>query len=128
MAKELYNQLEPNGADAAGVSVDQPGQQLEDKARSPYIFEVMDEVGINMRKNIRSSLHDQSLLEYKKIVVMLDDPDQFPPPLEDDPRVEQWGIPDPKFMDLGRTRQVRDQIKEHVQDLAIRLKTKEKAI
>lgn len=117
MAKELYNLRNHGGADAMGIRVDEPGQKLKEIAITPYIFDVMDEVGINMRNNERIKLDLNKLQGYQKIIVMLDDTSQVPEYLQRDPRVEFWDIEDHKYMELDDTRKVRDLLQAKINTL-----------
>lgn len=122
MAAALYNHA-TNSADAssAGVHVDIPGQTLEARRATSissqfFLFDVMDELNLDIRQNTRTQLTPQDLDVYERIVCMAD-PADTPQWLLDSPKYTYWDIADPRDKDVNFAREVRDQIKEQITKL-----------
>lgn len=116
---ELYR-ARGGSADSAGTRVDTPGMTLDQRPGAVTIIRVMNEdFGIDMIHNARTQISEGIARDYDKIIVMAES-DTVPPWLFEDVRTEFWAVDDPKGQDITITRQIVHEIKQRVDQLAIK--------
>lgn len=115
MAKELYNQLHPGDADAAGTIVDVEGQTLAAQG-APKTITVMKEVGVDVSQNTRHQVTKEMLPRYDKVIIM-SEPENTPTWLEEWPKAERWDIQDTRDTDLDGTRAIRNELSKRIAKL-----------
>lgn len=81
---------------------------------------VMKELGIDMSENSRIQLTEEMLSDYDKVVVLAE-PESIPNYLESDPKVGIWDVEDIRGKSVEEAREIRDEIKHKVNELAKRL-------
>lgn len=122
MAKAFYNHLSKSSdAEAAGTSVDVPGQTIAERKRASdsknfYVLDVMNEVGIDMSQATRIPLTEEMHRQYD-IIVSMEKRENTPEWLLNSPKYVYWDVPDPRGQDLVRTRATRDDITQRVENL-----------
>lgn len=79
------------------------------------ILTTMDEVGIDMRNNVRTQLTEEMLKSFDDVIVMAE-PYSLPSYFKDYPNLEFWDVPDAKDQDLDFHRKVRDEINKRVEE------------
>lgn len=129
MAAAFYNKLSREGrADSAGTSVDVPGETLEERSKNPIstaqsMFSLMDELGIDVRRQVRTPLTKAMLSDYDRIINMAK-PSKTPKYLSQHPHYEYWSIRDPRYKGIDELRRARDEIKTRVMALVANETTK----
>jgi protein-tyrosine-phosphatase len=124
MAKAFYNHLSrTNDAAAAGTHVDLPGQTLQDRkdaslSKNFFLFEAMDDAGIDISRYTRTPLSEDMLDKYGLIVSMAK-PADTPEWLLKSPKYVFWDVKDPRGQDLQTTKEVRDEIKARIENLLV---------
>jgi arsenate reductase len=113
MAKAFFNTLAKNGgiADSAGTK---PAAQI-----NPTVVQVMQEVGIDISREIPKLLTLELLEKFDRVITMgcgLEDtcPASFLP-------TEDWGLDDPADKPVEEVRRIRDEIKTRVEKLVAQL-------
>ncbi len=124
MAKAFYNALtNTNNASSAGTHVDQAGQTLQERkatssSKNFFVLDVMNELGIDMSRYVRTPLDEASAKKYDLIVNMTDVND-VPKWLLNSSQYVHWDVKDPRGQDYANTAKVRDQIKALVENLIV---------
>lgn len=116
IAMELYNLLRPGMAESAGTHVDEPGQQLRDRATAQTAIEVMHELGVDISSNTRRQLMPQMLEDYDHVIVLAETA-AIPAYLNTWVAAEMWHIEDTRYKPLKHVREIRDQIDTRVKEL-----------
>jgi arsenate reductase len=119
IAMELYNHIRPEMASSAGTHVDEPGQKIKDRPTAASAIEVMSELGIDMRENTRTQLTPELLQNFDHVVVLAETR-AIPDYLNTWVPAEMWHIEDTRERPIERVRQIRDEIKRRVDELATR--------
>ncbi len=120
MAEAFYNQLtNSNNASSAGTHVEQEGQTLEERKRtSPsknfFLFDVMDEVGLDVSKCTRTPL-TESMVDAYDVIVGMGKKEDAPEWLLHSKKYVQWHVTDPRNQDYTTTVRIRDDIKAKVE-------------
>ena len=85
---------------------------------NPKAIIVMAELGYGLDSHTSKSLFEIPSVDFEYVITMGcgDECPFIPAKFHED-----WGIPNPKMLPLEQFRQVRDQIGEHVKDLAVRI-------
>ena len=115
MAKGLYNLLtNSQDADAAGLTVDNDGQTLEERANElgsevQKVIDVMAEKGVDVSGFRRTQLDVSALDAYDKVVLILE-PTNVPDAVKNHPKTDVWDITDPRTKDFEGVRQTCNQI------------------
>lgn len=128
MAEMLFNQKTKgvHTSDSVGTRVkgkdgsDRHGQLLKDLPGAEKVVDVLGEIGIDAKDNMRIQLNQEMLENYDKVIYM-SEPEATPEYLIVLPNAEYWEIEDPKEMDLDGTRKIREQLDGLVVDLINRL-------
>lgn len=118
LAKGLCSNMTGIDADSAGIEIDYPGQLLSERALQPtsqvkYIIQVMDQVGIDVRKYVRTPVENYDLGKYDKVVLLLE-ADKVPQDLAKLPNAEIWNIDDPQGKGLEAARHTRDLLQDRI--------------
>jgi arsenate reductase len=125
MAEGLFNHLysEKGPAFSAGIHLSGPEQTLESlRPGTDNVIAVMQEEDIDVSEKKRELLTDYpSPTEDPDLRIIYINTGSLPEALQNDPRVEQWSIEDPKGMNLDDTRKIKDLIKEKVIKLGVLL-------
>lgn len=82
------------------------------------VIEVMNEIGIDVSKNIRKQITEDMVASADMVILVVDEHDPLPEYVVNNTKVTTWNVPDPKGQSLEFTRSVRDEIHEHVKELA----------
>ena len=115
-AMEYYNRQRPGGAESAGTVVSIPGQKVRVIYGDMPFIVAMKEDGINLLQNNRKPFEESMVNAYGRIIIMAQPP-TFPKFLKIGGKVEYWPVKDPKISPLEEAREIRDDIKQRVQDL-----------
>jgi protein-tyrosine-phosphatase len=100
---------------SAGTALSGPEQPIGELTPGiNEVLEVMNEVGIDVSRNIRRQLTPEMVDHADKVILVVDERDPLPEYVINNPKVIKWEVLDPKGQSLEFTRQVRDQIHEHV--------------
>ena len=121
MAEAWYNLLtETRDAESAGTHVDEPGQTLaERKIEHPgasFTVDVMNDAGVDVSSAYRTSVTPELIKNYDLVVNMA--AEKYTPKwLSSAPNYVFWEISDPMGHSYERTANVRDEIKQRVEEL-----------
>jgi len=112
MAEAFFNKLSKNWrAVSAGIN--------PDKKIHPLTLEVMEEVGIDVSKQKPKKAAVKMMEEADKIVIMGVGTDVIPEKYLH--KVERWEIEEPYRKPIVKIREIRDQIKEKVEELLCKI-------
>lgn len=116
MAEMFLKRLHPEyEVHSAGFNVSTPGQRIGDREAAQDVIRAMKEEGIDMSDNTRT-LFDISMLENFDTVVVLVKESEIPQAVKENKKIIFWDIVDPYKMGYEVSVNVRDQIKELVED------------
>jgi len=110
MAEAIFNNLRPTGFRAISAGT-QPAREV-----SPLVIDALEEIGIDAKGAKPKSITAEMLVSAEKIVTMGCEASGFCP-AKFLPKVEDWGIEDPRGKSLDQIRSIRDKIRERVRDL-----------
>jgi protein-tyrosine-phosphatase len=100
---------------SAGLQLSGPEQPIGDLLPGiKEVLEVMSEEGVDVSKNIRKQITEKMVSDTDKVVVIIEDDVVLPDYISNSGKCIRWNIPDPKGHDLEFTRNVRDMIKEKI--------------
>jgi len=122
MAKAFYNRLtNTSDADAAGVSVKEPGQTLRERketsdSKNFFLLDVMNDLGYDLADATREPLKQEMLSNYDKVISM-ESVERTPDWLLKAPNYIYWDVKDPRGQDYETTARVRDDILGRVRRL-----------
>lgn len=125
MAAAFYNKFSDAGhADSAGTTVLTPGQTIEQRAEvsegSKYLLATMDIEGIDIRQQTQKPISTDTVNNYDKIIVMAEEK-SIPDYVKNSGKYEYWQVEDPQSKGPEKTDEVKNIIKQKVQNL-IKLK------
>ena len=102
---------------SAGTHVhDNEGKAIGEDLKARFVWEVMDEEGIEVRDYKRNQLTEQISDEADKII-LITHPRDWPDYLINDPRIVYWDLEDAKGTDFDFHVKTRDEIKSRVKDI-----------
>jgi protein-tyrosine-phosphatase len=101
-------------ATSAGINV-KVGKPIDSN-----VVEVMAELGIDMSNATRKFV-DEAMIDGADMVVSFKPAEELPDFVNAHPNLEFWDVPDPQSQDIEFHRQVRDDVKRRVGELAVRL-------
>ncbi|HKZ34057.1 MAG TPA: low molecular weight phosphatase family protein [Candidatus Nanoarchaeia archaeon] len=118
MAEALFNKYSKNHkAKSAGTHVEEKeGHTIGEKETANFVCEVMNEEGIDVRKNKRKQLTPKMVEEANKVVIITDKKD-WPDYLKKSDKVIYWNLQDAKDTDYDFHIKTRDWIKKRVRKL-----------
>ena len=102
---------------SAGTKLSGPEQPIGELAGTDNVITVMREDGIDISKNIRKQLTKEMANSSDRIILAVDENDSLPGYLLNNTKVTRWNVIDPKGQSVGFTRNVRDQIKDLIDQL-----------
>ena len=111
MAERLFRRV-ANGRHAARSAGSRPGP-----AAHPQVLDVLSEIGIDASDHVPRKI-DQEAIDWADVVVATCD-DACP--VVPGKRYVAWQLPDPKQQPVERVREIRDEIKGRVEQLAHQL-------
>lgn len=101
---------------SAGLKLSGPEQPIAELIPNvKEVLDVMNEEGIDVSKSVRVQLTDKIAENADVIVVLIEDGEALPDYLEFQ-KVIRWNIADPKGKDLEFTRNIKDEIKNHIEN------------
>ncbi len=110
MAEAFFRKYAPDSFSAISAGTT-PSSQV-----NPLVVQVMDEVGIDVTKQIPKILSDYMIRDSVKVINMgCMDKESCPSLFVDD--VVDWNVSDPKGKSVDEIRKIRDSIKSQVMDL-----------
>ena len=125
VAEAFFNKLSTHQATSAGTQVgDKEGQNLKDRAKEPEasstpgnMLKIMEEEErLDLYGKLRKQLTPNMVDEADRVFVMCKS-DPYPEYLNDDPKVTFWDIQDMFGTPYDAVRQLKDDIKRHIQEL-----------
>lgn len=121
MAASLYNKITgTDNAYSAGTyvgSVDVPeGTVIERYFRAPDFFEIMEENGMNIRKNITKKILPE-MIDNANIVVSMVEEQFVPDFLRNNEKIVWWEVENPVFVTRNIAEKTYSQIKKMVEQL-----------
>jgi len=117
MAMEYFKRFSQDPTASAGTRVTVENEAIGGREDAQNVLQVMQEDGIDLAANRRTTLTPEMLEDFDKVVVMAE-PDRTPEWLRKSPKFEYWEVPNVNGMPLPQLRTVRDSIKAKVQRLA----------
>lgn len=117
MAEAIFNELaRRQGLTIQAISAGtQPGEKVD-----PNIVTALEEIGITIRNSIPKSLTKEMIHSASRIISMGCLTNDSCPSLLIDV-AQDWNIEDPKGKSMEKVREIRDLIKENVEDLICQL-------
>ncbi len=120
IAEALFRKMTNSKFDviSAGTKLSGPEQPIGELM--PQIQEVLDtmkEEGLDVSMAVRNQLTEKMVEDSDKVIAIIEDEEILPDYLLNSPKLVRWNIPDPKGKDLDFTRNVKDQIKNKIEDL-----------
>lgn len=79
------------------------------------VLDVMKEEGIDVSMAIRKQLTENMVNDADKVVAITENIEELPDYLLNSQKLIRWYIPDPKGKDIEFTRNVKNNIKEHIE-------------
>lgn len=119
IAESLFKKMTDDSFEviSAGTKLSGPEQPIGELSPAiDNVLTVMNEDGIDISKNIRHQVTELMANSSDKIILVVDEYDPIPDYLVDNPKVIRWSVPDPKNQSLEFTRNVRNQIKNLIED------------
>jgi len=118
MAQAFFNNYSKDHSSiSAGTQVgEHEGEKIGENPKALYVWEVMDEEGIDVRDYRRSQLNENMLRDADKVVVITN-PESWPDYLKNSSKLEYWDIDDAKGTDYNFHVKSRDEVKIRVQKL-----------
>lgn len=110
LKKEAANRFEVSSAGTKLSGPEQPIGELTPAINE--VLDVMNEIGIDVSRNVRRQVTEEMAQYSDKIILVVDDNDPIPDYLTNNPKVIRWDVLDPKGKDLEFTRNVRNQISD----------------
>lgn len=112
---------------SAGTKLSGPEQPIGELSPGiDIVVDAMNEVGIDVSKNIRQSVTPDMVNGVDGVILVVDDRDPIPEYLIDNPKImARWDVLDPKGQTLDFTRDVRNQIAVFVDALIEKFKEDE---
>jgi protein-tyrosine-phosphatase len=111
MAEGFFGKYAPEGYDPLSAGT-KPASQI-----NPLAIQVMNEVGIDISKQKSKDLTEDMIRNSDKIINMGCMDKNFCPTLFI-PKIIEWGIEDPKGKPIVKVREIRDEIKRRIKELA----------
>ncbi len=124
MAEALFRKFSSGAHSVNSVCLsvgNNEGQRIGDLASATHVLRAMEEVGIDLKDAKKKQLNHDNLNQYDKIISMVAHT-LVPEVLQNNPRVTFWDVADPFEKDLDFTREIRDLILKHTQELIAELK------
>ena len=109
MAEALFNKYADSRFEAISAGT-VPGKQV-----NPLVVEALEEIGIDVSRKKPKLVTDEMIEEADKIITMGCGADFCP--VNFLPKVEDWGLEDPKDKPIERVREIRDNIERMVKAL-----------
>ena len=124
MAAALFNRItNTKDADSAGTyvgSLDAPeGTAIEKYFQTPDFFEIMEENGMNIRKNLTKKLLP-GMIESASVVISMAEEPFTPDFLRDNKKVVWWKVENPPFATREVSEKIFSQIKNLVEQLVFK--------
>ncbi len=121
MAKVIYNTLSKNGdsADCCGTRVNEfEGQKIIDIKSESVEDDIrsMKEIGFDLSNGTRKQITPE-LLDWADRIIVMAERDTWPEYLELNPKVIVWEIDNPKDTTYEKTCEIRDVIKQKVEEI-----------
>lgn len=124
MAEALFNKKAIDKslavrAISAGTKLSGPEQPIGELSPGiDIVVDAMQEVGIDVRHNLRQSVTEEMVQNVDSVILVVDERDPIPDYLQNNPKVKAtWDVLDPKGQTLDFTRDVRNQIEVLVDKL-----------
>ena len=118
MAEAFHKKFYPEDiVSSAGTHVNEnEGKTIGSHEKARYVWEVMDEEGINVRNYKRNQLTPQMVEEADKVVVITEK-ENCPDYLKDSSKAIYWNIGDAKGTDYDFHIKTRNKIKSKIEEL-----------
>jgi arsenate reductase len=114
MAEGFFNKYAPEGYEPKSAGT-KPTSQI-----NPVVVQVMDEVGVDIKKQKPKDITEDMMRNSAKIINMGCMDKSFCPTLFI-PNLIDWGIEDPKGKPIEQVREIRDNIEQRVERLVTNL-------
>lgn len=102
---------------SAGTALSGPEQAIEEILPAINVIDIMKEENVDVSKSIRNNLTEEMVNWADKVVMMFDENDTIPDYIKNSQKVIYWNVTNPKGMDLGGHRTVKNQIKDLIETL-----------
>ncbi len=120
MASALFNKFsKKNRSTSSGTDVkEKDGKPLFDSQKNEgrYVLECMNDVGLDISKNVRTQITPK-LIKEADLIIMMAEKENWPDYLENSPKARFWDVPDAKGTDLAFHISVRNKIEKKVKEL-----------
>jgi len=119
MAEALFRKMTDNRHEviSAGIKLSGAEQPIEELGSIiDNLNIVMKEEGLDISKNIRKQVTQEMINDAEKIILTVDERDLIPDNLRNNQKVVIWNVVDPKNQSLEFTRQIKDQIKDLIEN------------
>ncbi len=116
MAMEYFKKLSDHETASAGTMVTVPNEKIGDREDAQLVLEAMREDNIDMSNNRRTSINENMLNNFDKVVVMAE-LDSIPNWLKKSPKFIYWQIDNLYGLSLDQIIEVRNKIKHNVEKL-----------
>jgi len=116
MAEAIFNKLAKgkHAAASAGTKVnDKQHALVEQRPNMEALLQCMDELGLDIRRNIRKEITPEMLAAADKAIIMAE-PETVPDYLAESPKSIYWKVLDPKGMNYEGVLIVRKVIEERI--------------
>lgn len=105
-------------ASSAGTKLSGPEQPIgELMPQIQEVLDVMREENLDVSMAVRNQLNEKMVEDSDKVVAIIEDEEILPDYLTNSSKLIRWNIPDPKGKDLEFTRNVKNQIKDKIDNL-----------
>ena len=103
---------------SAGTKLSGPEQPIgELMPNIKEVLDVMNEEGVDVSKNIRKQLTQEMVQNAAQVIAIIEDSEELPEYLLSSPKLIRWNISDPKGKDLLFTREVKNAIKDQIEQM-----------
>jgi len=115
MAEGFFRKYLPKGFEPISAGT-KPSNKV-----NPIVVQVMNEVGIDISKQIPKSISNDMIYNSKVVNMGCMDKESCPALFLEN--VDDWSIPDPKDKPIEQVREIRDQIEKKIIEFVSNLKT-----